>query len=241
VRSILAGAFRLYRLEPARVAVASLAILLPPVLLGEAAHALDASATANPLLYTALLPATSGLLTLIGLVLLAGVMDELVGAAVRGTPQPSLAEAAGALPLRLLVVADVVVAVFVAAASAVGVIPGVVVAALVGIVGPAVNIERQGPLTAIARSVRLTWPHMALALGVVAPAIVIEGIAHAFLLRAWDTLGLVGELVVEVPLILTVGAFVALTEVVLAYALMARDPGSPVAAMVEASVQSGPA
>ncbi len=101
------------------------------------------------------------------------------------------------------------------------------VAALLGIAGPAVNIERQGPLTAVARSVRLTWPHIWLALGVVAPALVIEGAAHAFLLRAWDKLGFVGELVVEVPLILTVGAFVALTEVVLAYALMARDPGSP--------------
>jgi hypothetical protein len=237
VRSIFLGAFRLYRLEPARVAGASLAILLPPVLLGEAAHALDVSAPSNPILYAALLPATTGLLTLIGLVLLAGVMDELVGAAVRGSAQPSLAEAARSLPLGPLVVADVVVAMFVAAAAALGVIPGVVVAALVGITGPAVNIERQGPLAAVARSIRLTWPHVWLALGVVAPAIVIEGAAHAFLLRTWDTLGFLGELVVEVPLILTVGALVALTEVVLAYALMARDPGSRVAAMVEASLR----
>ncbi len=117
-------------------------------------------------------------------------------------------------------------------------IPGVVVAALLGIAGPAVNIERQGPLAAVARSVRLTWPHVWLALGVVAPALALEGAAHAFLVRSWETLGFVGELVVEVPLILTVGAFVALTEVVLAYALMARDPGSRVAAMVDASLSS---
>jgi hypothetical protein len=239
--SILVGALRLYRLEPARVAGASLAILLPPVLLGEAAHALDVSATQNPLLYASLLPAASGLLTLIGLVLLAGVMDELVGAAVRGSAQPSLVEAARALPLGRLVATDVVVAVLVAAAAALGVVPGVVLAALLGIAGPAVNIERKGPLGAVARSVRLVWPHIWLALGVVAPAVVIEAAAHAFLLRTWDTLGFLGELVVEVPLILTVGAFVALTEVVLAYALMARDPGSRVAAMVEASLRSGPA
>ena len=127
-------------------------------------------------------------------------------------------------------------AVLVAAATAFGTLPGMVLAALVAIVGPAVNIERQGPVRAVARSIRLSWPHAWLAICVVASALVLEGVAHAFLVRAWDTLGLVGELLVEIPLILSVGAFIALTEVVLAYALMARDPGSPVAAMVEASV-----
>lgn len=232
-RSILAGASRLYRLEPARVAGASLAILLPPVLLGGAAHALDA-ATHGPLLRILLLPATSGLLTLLGLVLLAGVMDELVGAAVRGTPQPSLSEAARSLPIGRLVAADIVVAVLVSGGAALGVVPGVVLAALVGIAGPAVNIERHGPVRSVVRSIRLTWPHAWLAIGVVAPALVVEGVAHAFLVRTWDTLGLLGELLIEIPLIISVGAFIALTEVVLAYALMARDPGSPVAAMVEA-------
>lgn len=221
------------------MAGASLAILLPPVLLGGAAHALDAAAADEPLLRIVLLPATSGLLTLLGLVLLAGVMDELVGAAVRGTPQPSLAEAARSLPIGRLVAADIVVAVLVSAGAALGVIPGVVLAALVGIAGPAVNIERHGPVRSVARSIRLTWPHAWLAIGVVAPALVVEGVAHAFLVRTWDTLGFLGELLIEIPLIISVGAFIALSEVVLAYALMARDPGSPVAAMVDQPSGSG--
>jgi len=241
VGSILRGAFRLYRLEPARVAGASLAILLPPVLIGQAVHALAVADTNDAVVLVSVLPATTGLLTLLGLVLLAGIMDELVGAAVRGTPQPSLAEAARSLPLGRLLVADVVVAVLVSAAAAVGAVPGVVLAALVGIAGPAVNIERQSPIRAVARSIRLTWPHAWIAIGVVAPAIVVEGIAHAFLVRTWDALGFVGELLVEIPLILSVGAFVALTEVVLAYALMARDSTSPVAAMVESAVAAHPA
>jgi hypothetical protein len=235
VGSILAGAFRLYRLEPARVAGASVAILLPPVLLGEAAHALNVAAAREPILSVALLPATSALLTLLGLVLLAGVMDELVGAAVRGTPQPSLAQAVRSLPLGRLVAADVVVAVLVSAGAALGAVPGVVLAALVCITGPAVNIERHGPIQAVARSIRLTWPHAWIAIGVIAPALVAEGVAHAFLIRTWNALGFLGELLVEIPLIITVGALVALTEVVLAYALMARDSASPVAAMVEAA------
>jgi hypothetical protein len=241
VGSILRGAVRLYRLEPARVAGASLAILLPPVLLGEAAHEWEAAASTSPFLLVAVLPATSSLLTLLGLVLLAGVMDELVGSAVRGTPQPSLAEAARALPLGRLVAADVVVAVLVSAAAALGAVPGVVLAALVGIVGPAVNVERLGPIRAVARSFRLTWPHVWIAIGVVAPALVVEGVAHAFLVRTWDALGLLGELLVEIPLIMSVGAMVALTEVVLAYALMARDPASPVAAMVASALATAPA
>jgi hypothetical protein len=232
VGSILAGAFRLYRLEPARVAGASLVILLPLVLLGEAAHALDGAVAQDALIRVLLLPAASGMLALLGLVLLAGVMDELVGAAVRGTPQPPLTDAMRSLPLAQLIAADVVVAVLVGAGAALGAVPGIVLAALVGIAGPAVNIERHGPMGAVVRSIRLTWPHAWVALGVIAPALVVEGIAHAVLIRTWDALGLVGELLVEIPLILSVGAFVALTEVVLAYALMARDPGSPVAEVV---------
>lgn len=244
VGSILAGALRLYRLAPARVAGASLAVLLPLVLVGKAIHALevglDQRVASETFLWVSLLPAASGLLSLLGLVLLSGVMDELVGAAVRGTSQPSLSDAARALPLGRLLAADVVVAVLVATATALGVLPGVVLAALVAVVGPVVNIERQGPIRAVARSIRLSWPHAWLAIFVVASALVLEGVAHAFLVRSWDALGFAGELFVEIPLILTVGAFIALTEVVLAYALMARDPGSPVAAMVEASLAASP-
>lgn len=238
--SILAGAFRLYRREPARVAGASLAILLPLVLVGSGVHALQVALddrVANDAVFLlSVLPAASGLLTLLGLVVLSGVMDELVGAAIRGTPPPSLAEAARSLPLGRLAAADVVVAVLVMVAAALGAVPGVALVALVAIVGPVVNIERQGPIRAVTRSIRLTWPHAWIAICVVVPAIVAEAVAHALLVRAWDTLGFLGELLVEIPLILSLGAFIALTEVVLAYALMARDPGSPVAAMVEASL-----
>lgn len=238
--SILAGAFGLYRRQPARVAAASLAILLPLALVGSGVHALEEElgdrVDNEAVALLSVLPSASAMLTILGLVILSGVMDELVGAALRGTPQPSLAEAARSLPLGRLAAADVVVTVLVSIAAALGAVPGVALTALVGIVGPVVNIEGQGPIRAVARSIRLTWPHAWLALCVVAPAILVEGVAHALLVRAWDTLGFLGELLVEIPLILSLGAFVVLTEVVLAYALMARDPGSRVAAMVDASL-----
>jgi hypothetical protein len=184
------------------------------------------------LLLASVLPAISGFLALLGLVLLGGVMDELVGAEIRGTRQPTLGEALGALPLGGLVAADVLVTVLIAAAAGLGAIPGMILASLLGIVGPVVNIERSRPLHAVRRSIRLTARHAWLVLGCLIPMFVLEGFAHAALVSAWDELGLGGEILVEVPLILIVGAFVTLTEVVLAYALMARDAGSTVERMV---------
>jgi hypothetical protein len=185
------------------------------------------------------LPTASEMLAILGLVVLGGVMDELVGALIRGTPQPSLAAATRALPVRRLVLADLVVVLLIGLGTFAGWLPGLVLAALVAIVGPVVNIERQGPFGAVGRSVRLTWPHAWLAFCIIVPAVLLEGVIHEFLLVVWDSLGLVGELAVEIPVILSLGAMLVLAEVVLAYALMARDEGSVVARMVRDAVDAG--
>ncbi len=240
VGSILKGAGRLYRLHPARVAAASLVVLLPLILVSRGLHALETSLpadTTDELAYlVSVLPSAAEFLALLGLVLLGGVMDELVGASVRGEPPPSLAEALRSLPFGTLLVADIVVTLLVTFGALVGAIPGLVIAALVGIVGPLVTIERHGPLRAVRHSLRLTWPHAWVAIGLVVPILAVEAAAHAVLLRAWDSLGFLGELAVEIPLILTVGAFAVLSEVVLAYALLARDPGSSVERMLKDAV-----
>ena len=232
VGSVLAGALRLYRAAPARVAGASLVVLLPLVLVSEAFHELevhlDPATLHDRLFLLTVLPSATEFLALLGLVVLGGVMDKLVGSQIRGTRQPTLAEAIGSLPFGRLVAADLVVAVLVGVGALAGAIPGLVFAALVGIVGPLVNIERRGRLGAVRRSIGLTWPHAWLALCIVVPAVIVEGVIHDVLIAAWNALGLVGELAIEIPLILSVGAMVVLAEVVLAYALMARDAGSPV-------------
>jgi hypothetical protein len=243
VGSIVAGAVRLYRLHPARVAGASLAVLLPLVLVGQGIHQLESSLSSeahhSPGFLFVLLPSASELLALLGLVLLGGVMDELVGATVRGEEAPSLGTAMRSLPFGMLVVADLVVALVVSLGALVGAIPGLVVASLLGIVGPVVNIERNGPVRAVRRSVAYTWPRAPLVIGIVGAGLLLEAVAHGVLLLVWDTLGLAGELAIEVPLIVSVGALVVLSEVVLAYALMARDPGSPVARMVSEGLGDG--
>ena len=238
LRSIYRGAARLYRLEPARVAGASLLILFPAVLISAGIHSIHTSVAESlgendPVVLLSVPPALAGFVAILGLVLLGGVMDELVGAQIRGTAMPSVTRAVTSLPLGRLVAADVLVTLLISIASAAGAIPGLVLGALVGIVGPVVNIERVGPLAAVGRSLRLTWRHAWLAIGALVPMLLVEIAVHAVLVRVWDRLGLLAEVLVEVVLILTVGASVALIEVVFAYALMARDPGSRVATMIQ--------
>src|SRR5262249_14930223 len=162
-------AARLYRLHPRRVAAASIVVLLPLVFVGQAVHVLESSLRSDATraaYWLAVLPSASELLALLRLVVLGGVMDELVGASIPGEPEPTLRAAIRSLPLGALVVADLVVTALVSLGGLLGAIPGLVVASLVGIVGPVVNIERHGPVRAVRRSIRLTWPHVVLAIAV---------------------------------------------------------------------------
>ena len=64
----------------------------------------------------------------------------------------------------------------------------------------------------------------------------VEFAADHYFLHLEGDLGVWIEFLVGVPLILTVGVIVGLNEVVLAYALLARDPDSSVAEMVSSSL-----
>jgi hypothetical protein len=103
-----------------------------------------------------------------------------------------------------------------------------------------VNIERARALAAVARSLRLTSRHLLLTLLAIGVPLGIEIATHHWLLHVRHEVDVLVELVVSVPLILTVGAFVGLTEVELAYALLARDDGSSVALMVAESAPDDP-
>ena len=63
------------------------------------------------------------------------------------------------------------------------------------------------------------------------PLLVEIGVHHWLLHLRAETDVLI-EIAISVPMILTVGAFVGLVEVELAYALLARDDGSSVAEVV---------
>jgi hypothetical protein len=236
VLDVYAAALRLYRQEPARVAGAALVLLAPPVALGIGSGRLLEAWRDGPLegrvvliLVVALLAAV---LTNLGTIVYAGVLDELVGSVIRGGRRPSLNEAARSLPIWRLIGADLAVSVLIGLASALGVLPGFVLMAMLGIVGPLVNIERVRATRAVGRSLRLTGRHLWLTLIAIGVPLAAEVAAHHWLLHVRHEADVLTEIAVSIPLILTVGAFVGLTEVELAYALLARDEGSSVAAMV---------
>jgi hypothetical protein len=234
--AVMGAALRLYRREPARVAGAALVLLLPPIVLGAGTGRLldayrDGPLDARPVLIVvaALL---AGVLASIGTIVYSGVLEELVGSVVRGGRRPSTGEAIRTLPIARLIGADLAVTALVGLGSALGVVPGFLLIAMLGIVGPVVNIERRRPIAAIRRSLALTWPHLWLTVLTIGLPLALEIATHQWLLSVRHEADIVVELLVSLPMILTVGAFVGLTEVELAYALLARDDGSSVAAVV---------
>lgn len=242
VRDVFAHAVRLYLHEPGRVAGAALALMVPPVVVGIGAghliEAWDPDVLDGGVIAVGLIVVLAGVLASAGTIVYAGVLDELVGSVVRGRPRPSVTDAVRSLPIGRLIGADVLAVALVGAGLALGVLPGLVLATMVAIVGPVVTIERASPLRAVARSARLTARHLGLTMMTVGPLLVVEGVVHHWVLDVRDQVGALAEAAVAVPSILTIGAFVGLVEVELAYALLARDAGSSTAAMVAATAGS---
>jgi hypothetical protein len=236
VASVFSAALRLYRREPARVAGAALVLLLPPIALGAGSgvvlDALRADLLSDRAIAFVVTSIVAAMLATLGTTAYAGVLDELVGSVISGGGRPTLGRAIKALPMWHLIGADLIAALLIGVAAALGVLPGFVLAATLGIVGPVVNIEGLRPVGAIKRSLALTTRHLWLTLVLIGIPVSIEFVVHHWLLHVRHDATVLIELLVSVPLILTVGAFVGLTEVELAYALLARDDGSSVAKMV---------
>jgi len=241
-RDVFVHALKMYRREPARVAGAALVLMVPPVVVGIGAGHLievwDPKFLDGGVVAVLLIAVVAGVLTSVGTIVYAGVLDELVGSVVHGGPRRSVIEAVRSLPVGLLIGADVVAAALVGVSLALGVLPGLVLAPMLAIVGPVVTIERARPFRAVARSIRLTVRHLGLTLMTVGVLLLVEGIVHHWLLNVREQVGALAEAAIAVPSILTVGAFVGLVEVELAYALLARDAGSTTAAMVAATAGS---
>ena len=230
---VVRGALRLYREEPVRVAVSALVVLGPALLfsllLGTVVDAGRDTWLRGRWVALGTISAFAGFLATLGLVIYAGLLDELVGARIRGSRLPSVAAAARGLPFGSLVVADVLVATAIGVSSAIGVLPGLVVLCLVAIVGPVVNIERVGPIAGVRRSVSLLWPRLGTVAAAMFPAIALEYAGHHWFLHLRSTHAWIAEAVGVLFLAVTLGALLGLIEVVLAYAVLVRDPSSRIA------------
>jgi hypothetical protein len=161
-----------------------------------------------------------------GQVFLAGVYDHMMAASLESKPVMGVGEVYSRLPLGRLIVADLAVTVIVSIAALALLVPGIIAFALLGIVGPVINIENRGIVDALKRSANLVRPHIWMAcILIVIPFWVEFGVEHWFQSFAKSVPWMV-ILLVSLALSVTLRPMVSLFEVVLGHALIRRYPAS---------------
>jgi hypothetical protein len=227
VRGVILGALALYRLEPGRIALASLVTFIPVDLLAVALHGW--STHLLELGHTGLSEGAEFVIFLIvtgGQVFLAGVLDRLVAVRLANKSSPTLLRLFRGVPLGRLIAADLLVSAIASIASLAFVIPGVIAFALFGIVGPVINIEDRDAVGALIRSATLVYPHIWVACVVIVVPLAVEIAVEDWYLRFAHRSPLLADLVVSVGLSLTVRAFISLLEVFVGHALIHADRAS---------------
>ncbi|HEY8172953.1 MAG TPA: hypothetical protein VIH21_07680 [Dehalococcoidia bacterium] len=164
---------------------------------------------------------------ILGSTFYAGYLDRVIGEHQYGDTHQSPREALRTLPYTRLVVASLIVGAVVSIGLALFVVPGLIALTLLAIVGPAINVEGHGVVSALRRSVELTrrFPRqtfVAVTLPVVVESFVSDAIEAALLHDApLLVAGIIGALIAA-----TAGAIVGLTEVSLAFQLITHDNAS---------------
>ncbi|HUZ57068.1 MAG TPA: hypothetical protein VMU94_31700 [Streptosporangiaceae bacterium] len=97
--------------------------------------------------------------TLLGTVFLSGFLSKLVGAGETGSDRPPVRKIVRTLPWGRLIGADLLVALIVLVGVIALVIPGLVAANLLAVVGPVIEIENKPVLAALRRSAHLVRQH----------------------------------------------------------------------------------
>lgn len=163
-------------------------------------------------------------ITTLGLVFYAGLLDLTVGAYLEGEPDPPLREVLRRVPHTRLLVADVVLVTACVVLAAFFIIPGIIALTYFCLVGPVLVTERHTIPDAFRRSGHLVRHHFWLVLCMVVLPLVLED----QLLHGLDTDVIPGRfldtLLAGAALGATVGAVVGLLEVVIAHQLRRRDP-----------------
>jgi hypothetical protein len=166
----------------------------------------------------------AGLASAFGIVFYAGLLDLVLRSFLEGEPDPPLRVALGRLPLRRLLVADVILVAAFAVGLVLLVVPGLVVFTFFGLVGPLVVSEELPVGAAFRRSARLVRPHFVIAfLLVTIPFMIEDQLLHGISVDLYLH-PLIGACLVSAAIGATVGAAVGLVEVVLAHELREREP-----------------
>jgi hypothetical protein len=155
-RRILVRAARVARGDPWRILAVSIVLSSVSVIAETVAeHAADPHSTWQVIV--------AGVLTegvgLLGTILLSGFLCRLTGQGGPGRPRVTLGHVVRTLPWGRLVLADLTVTVLTGIGLLALVIPGLIIANLLTIVGPLIEIEDRRLGAALRRSRRLVWPY----------------------------------------------------------------------------------
>jgi hypothetical protein len=152
----------------------------------------------------------------LGETLYAGLLHRLVGRVDRDDRLPRVSEVLRTLPYARLVAADVLLSAVVVVASAILLLPGLVVATLFALAGPLIILEDRRVPHAFRRSAQLVKPRFWLAFWLVTmPLLVVHGISHGLEVAFTDEPLIVVFLVHDIVGV-TIGSAVALVEISLA-------------------------
>jgi hypothetical protein len=227
ILGVFKAAWNLYRRRFIRIAITAIAVFTPIGMIEAGLHAWSerahlAQRTSHLVIILILTPVV-GFLSMFGEVFFTGVLDESVGADFAERLMPGLREIAARLPWVSLFVADFLVSVLTQIGTEALIIPGMVLFTAFSIVGPIVNIERLGPVESLMRSAKLVWPHFwTAAVCVLIPTTVLTFVGDWFVEAAGHT-PFISVLLLAVLLSMSLAAWVGLTAVVLAHALVTED------------------
>jgi hypothetical protein len=224
-RRIVSLALRTYREQFLRVAGTALVVFGMIGAIDSIAVVLVVDDHVSRPLGAAVTSAAAAVFGTVGVVIYAGALDKVVGAHLHGHPDLTGREIWRALPLRRLIVADVVFAVATLAAFTLFAIPGLVLFTLWALVGPIITIEDKPVRAAFGRSARLVRRHFWLTFGlVVLPVQVEQWALHAIHYAEIFDHPAVPAFVLNGGLGAVIGSLVGLVEVVLTYELIAAEP-----------------
>ena len=172
----------------------------------------------------------------LGLTFYAGLLDRLVGAVERGEEVPGIGRVLVTLPYVQLIAADIVLWLIGVASAAVLLLPAMIAMTFFAIVGPLINLEGHGVVTAFRRSAKLVGPHFWLVMALVTLPLTFEHEALAAIQLAVPNESIVLLFVTDALVGIAFGTVVGLLEVSIAETLLQRSRGGPPAEVADVPV-----
>lgn len=238
---VLGTAWAMLRTHFGRVAGAAVVFFVPLALTRHLAHDYFEdirSDSFTPFVAFALLFVTlASAIALFGPVMFAGYLEAAVGAEHHGEGRHSLGEVLRTLPWWRLVGADLVVVIIVAVGLAALVVPGLIAATLLALVGPLIGMERLRSLEALRYSARLVRPYFWKVLLLVELPLAVEHTIEEELDHILARTPLVTDLIGTWVVAVVVFGFIGLMEVAIAYELVARAEAARTAGAPDAPAE----